>query len=57
MALCVFNQVFRRKKLVIRLGMSAGGLVSWRAEQACPGDNFVVHYQILKSFGTFVHHH
>ena len=57
LALCVLNQVFRRKKLVIRLGMSAGGLVGRRAEQACWGHNFVVHCQILKSFGTFAHHH
>ena len=24
---------------------------------ACPGHNYVVHCEILKSFGTFVHHH
>ncbi|KAH3769478.1 hypothetical protein DPMN_170746 [Dreissena polymorpha] len=37
-------RVFRRKKLVIRLAMSAGGLsgglAGWRAEQACQGHNF-----------------
>ncbi len=51
-----FNQVFRRKELVIRLA-NAGGLAGGRAEQACPGHNYVVHCHILKSFGTFVHHH
>ena len=37
--------------------MRAGWRAGWRAEQACPGHNYVVHCQILKSFGTFVHHH
>ena len=26
-------------------------------ENSCPGHNYVVHCEILKSFGTFVHHH
>ncbi|KAH3831258.1 hypothetical protein DPMN_104520 [Dreissena polymorpha] len=49
----IVNQVLRRKKLVVRLanvGGQAGGLsVGWfggRAEQACPGHNFVVHCEI-----------
>jgi len=41
----------------MRAGWLAGGLAGRRAEQACPGHNYVVHCQILKSFGTFVHHH
>jgi len=41
----------------MRAGWLAGWLAGGRAEQACPGHNFVVHCEILKSFGTFVNHH
>jgi len=40
---CIFNHVFRRKKLVIRLA-NAGGLAGGQAEQACVRSLFQVFF-------------
>ncbi|KAH3858138.1 hypothetical protein DPMN_100758 [Dreissena polymorpha] len=52
------EQVFRRKKLVIRLanagglaGWRAGGLAGGRAEQACPPSNSISFHQIFMKLG------